>query len=395
MIDRSATEPGAGPSWAYGVRWRILVVDDEQAGLRLAGRLLLEHGFEIFAALDGPTVIEIARTVPPDLVLLDFAMPDRDGPATCATLKASPVTRAIPVIFLTGRADEPSLLQAFDAGAADYVVKPFEPRVLLARVRAHLELALLSRNLEGALSERTRELEAANARLRRLAMELSLSEDRERLRLASALHDGPMQKFALAQVQFDALLHSRRDIAAPGPHAEGPVNAALELMNEAIADLRTLQFDLGPPVLHQRGLSAALEWLGESMGRRSGLALDCVIDDELPPLPPAVSVLLYQCARELFINLIKHAGATGGDLLLMSQGEELVLTLEDDGCGFAPGSATAQPGAASGYGLSSIRDRLRLFDGDLEIVSGAAGSRIALRLPLAALSRTSGSHATD
>jgi DNA-binding response OmpR family regulator len=279
------------------MRRSVLVVDDEQAGLRLAGGLLLEQGFEVFAALDGLTAIEIARAVTPGLVLLDLAMPGVDGLATCAALKESPETCAIPVIFLTGRTDEPSLLEAFEVGASDYLVKPFQPQVLLARVRAHLELSLLSRDLEGALSERTRELEAANDRLRRLATELSLAEERERSLLASALHDGPMQKFALAQIQLDALLRSPRDIAEARLRDADPGNTALALMNEAIADLRTLQFDLSPPVLHQRGLAAALEWLAESMGRRSGLALGCIIEDDLPPLSPALSVLLYQHPR--------------------------------------------------------------------------------------------------
>jgi two-component system, sensor histidine kinase and response regulator len=381
----TASAPNAGGAWR-----RVLVVDDEQAGLRLAGRLLLEQGFEVFAALDGLTAIEIARAVTPGLVLLDLAMPGVDGLATCAALKESPVTCAIPVIFLTGRADEPSLLEAFELGAADYLVKPFQPQVLLARVRAHLELALLSRDLEGALSERTRELEAANDRLRRLATELSLSEERERSRLASALHDGPMQKLALAQIQLDAILHSLRDAMAVRAQAEEPVGTPLALMNEAIADLRTLQFDLSPPVLHQRGLPAALEWLAESMGHRSGLALGCVIDDELPPLSTPVSVLLFQCARELVVNLIKHADATGGDLLLQSRGEELILAVEDDGRGFAPGSAVAQPSEPRGYGLFSIRERLRLLGGRMDIDEGAGGSRARLRLPLAALSTVPG-----
>lgn len=246
MSHRRASEVDVG-----GVRRRILVVDDEASGLRLAGRLLVEQGFEVFAALNGPTAIEIAQAVTLDLVLLDLAMPGIDGLATCAALKASSATHAIPVIFLTGCADELNLLDAFDVGAVDYVVKPFEPKVLLARVRTHLELARLSRDLEGALSERTHELKVANDRLRRLATELSLSEERERSRLACALHDGPMQKFALAQIQIDALLHPRREVVATEPHAEAPGDAALALMNEAIAELRTLQFDLSPPVLHQ------------------------------------------------------------------------------------------------------------------------------------------------
>jgi two-component system sensor histidine kinase/response regulator len=381
MSYRSVSELDVG-----GLRRRVLVVDDEQAGLRLAGRLLLEQGFEVFAALDGRTAIEIARAVTPELVLLDLAMPGVDGLATCAALKQSPMTRAIPVIFVTGRSDEPSLLEAFEAGAADYLVKPFQPRALLARVRAHMELALLPRNLEGALADRTRALQDANDRLRRLATELSLSEERERARLASALHDGPMQKFALAEIQIEAGLHPRREVAAAGPQTTVPADILLDLMNEAMTDLRTLQFDLSPPVLHQRGLAAALEWLAGSMGRRSGLALDCVIDDELPLLSPAVSVLLFECARELVVNLIKHADATGGDLLLQSQGEELILTVEDDGRGFASETAAAQPSEPRRYGLVSIRERLRLYGGRLDIDDCATGSRVTLRLPLSALS---------
>jgi len=77
------------------------------------------------------------------------------GIATCRALKDQPATRAIPVVFLTGRDDEPGIIEAFQAAAADSVVKPFEPRILLARVRTHLALAALSRGLERRLGERT------------------------------------------------------------------------------------------------------------------------------------------------------------------------------------------------------------------------------------------------
>jgi signal transduction histidine kinase len=87
-----------------------------------------------------------------------------------------------------------------------------------------------------------------------------------------------------------------------------------------------------------------------------------------------VSVLLFQCARELVVNLIKHADATGGDVLLQSQGEELILTIEDDGRGFASGSTDEQPPNPRGYGLFGIRERLRLF-GDRLDINGCATLR--------------------
>jgi signal transduction histidine kinase len=81
---------------------------------------------------------------------------------------------------------------------------------------------------------------------------------------------------------------------------------------------------------------------------------------------------------ELVVNLIKHADATGGDLLLQSRSDELILTVEDDGRGFRAGSTAVDLSEHGGYGLFSIRERLRLFGGRLDIDEGAGGSRVRL-----------------
>jgi DNA-binding response OmpR family regulator len=153
----------------------VLIVDDDSASLRYVGGLLMTHGYGVYAAGSGRLAIEIAERSQPDLILLDIRMPDLDGIDTCRALKTRPQTAGIPVVFVTGRSDEPSMLEGFDAGGADYVVKPFEPAVLLARVGTHVRLGILSRDLERALGERTLELQAANMELRRLAVQVSQS----------------------------------------------------------------------------------------------------------------------------------------------------------------------------------------------------------------------------
>jgi signal transduction histidine kinase len=317
------------------------------------------------------------------LILLDIGLPRMDGIATCRAFKGRPATRAIPVVFLTGRDDEPGILEAFQAGGADYVVKPFEPRILLARVRTHLALASLSRGLERSLDERTRELVDANARLRRLALDLSLLKEVERARLASELHDSPMQKLALAQMQIGS--------ASRGcdREAEQALLAGIELLREGIAELRTLQFELSPPVLEQKGLPAALEWLAASTQARWGILMTYAQAGPPPALSRDRSVILFQFARELVYNLIKHAQARSGAIGLTTDPAGLVLSVEDDGVGFAeqvPGvEVAADSGQGGRFGLYSVRERIALLGGSLDIAPLAPGSRVSIRLPPASV----------
>ena len=154
-------------------------------------------------------------------------------------------------------------------------------------------------------------------------------------------------------------------------------------MREAIGELRTLQFELSPPVLHKRGLSAALDWLARNTRERWGIDLRYAADVELPTLSRQQSVILFQCARELVYNLIKHSGATRGMIRLTADADGLTLTVQDNGRGFAATNAAVDNGAAGGgYGLYSARERLQLLGGRLEIQSAVSGALLVIHLPL-------------
>ena len=281
------------------------------------------------------------------------------------------------MIFLTGREDEETMVRAFTAGGADYVKKPFNAQVLLARVRTQVELGLLSRTLERALAERTQELRAANARLRHLALEGSLIEEREKKRLAGELHDSPMQKLALAQMQIASAAQCRDS------ESDALLASGLELMREALGELRSLQFELSPPCLYQEGLVPALAWLASHATRRFGVAFAVALPRTLPTLDRNLTIVLFQCARELIYNVARHAHASAGRIELAVRDHAVWLVVSDDGQGF-PSDATAQsPGARGGYGLFSVRERLALLGGDLAIESDAGGARVSLRAPLA------------
>lgn len=133
---------------------RILVVDDQAANIRVVGALLTRHGYQVDSASNGVDALAIAGDTPPDLVLLDMMMPGMDGFELLAALQDMPGMRQVPCIFLTAAQDRDLLLRAFDAGAVDYVTKPFMPEELLARVQAHLGLKLTRDRLQRVASER-------------------------------------------------------------------------------------------------------------------------------------------------------------------------------------------------------------------------------------------------
>jgi signal transduction histidine kinase len=255
------------------------------------------------------------------------------------------------------------------------------------RVPAAQELDALARGFNRLLEQVQRHetaLRDANAALRVLATDLSLLEETEKARLSEELHDGPMQKLALAQVQIECGAGGSRDDPADRAEAEAQLAAGIQVMREAIGELRTLQFELSPPVLHQRGLAAALDWVAADTRARWGMAMTCSIAPGVPDLDRRQSTVLYRCARELVHNMIKHAGARHGSIALSARDGVLELVVGDDGRGFDPAAASAPSApAGAGYGLYSIRERLALLGGSLDIASSAGGSRLTVRLPLA------------
>jgi signal transduction histidine kinase len=118
----------------------VLVIDDQQANVRMVGALLTRSGYQVLPATGGSEGLELARLHKPDVVLLDMKMPGMDGFEVMERLREDPETRDLPVIFLTADNDRDNLVRAFASGAIDYVTKPFVAEELIARVRTHVDL---------------------------------------------------------------------------------------------------------------------------------------------------------------------------------------------------------------------------------------------------------------
>lgn len=194
-------EPSERNKAVDGARPRILWADDN-ADMRDYVRRLLSPHYDVTAVPDGEMALAHALSEPPDLVLSDVMMPRMDGFGLLRALRSHEQTRTIPVILLSARAGEASAVEGLDAGADDYLVKPFSARELLARVRTHLEMGRLRRGLalelERRVDERTAELMETTR-----ALEIEIAE---RKRTEVALRDSEQRYRTVGETASDAMI---------------------------------------------------------------------------------------------------------------------------------------------------------------------------------------------
>ena len=155
----------------------ILVIDDDTDNLRMASRILASQGMKAASMRSGRDALRFLERSPnrPDLILLDIHMPDMDGFQTLAEIRKRPDWAKIPVIFLTADENSGAETKGLNAGAVDFIKKPFIPEVLLTRVRRIIDLTRLQNNLASQVEEKTRAVVEQQERLSRLSMQLVLT----------------------------------------------------------------------------------------------------------------------------------------------------------------------------------------------------------------------------
>jgi two-component system sensor histidine kinase/response regulator len=351
----------------------ILIIDDTPENLRLLGEMLEKAGYEVLLATSGPAALQIAGASPsPDLILLDVMLPGMDGFEICRRLKASPVSRLIPVIFISALGMTSRKLQAFSAGAVDYITKPFQVKEVVARVRAHLQLATIE-ELRNEIAQRKRTeraLQASQDKLSALTDELSLTEERERRRIALALHDQVVQKLALGKLKLDQSV--KRGIVP----AVAVVFDLQGILDSSMRDLRNLSTDLSPPLLYEIGLRSAIEHFGERLAEDHGFSF-VISGHEALELREDFRVTLFQMARELLINMVKHARAATANVLIAMKEGSVALEVQDDGAGFD--LLTCR----EGFGLAYIRQRVAFLGGTMRVFTALGmGTSVIIDIPV-------------
>ena len=227
-----------------------------------------------------------------------------------------------------------------------------------------------------ALKEHEQRIKAYKQRLQEMAFDAALVEERQRRRLAEDLHDNIGQTLALAQIRLKAALASEPSMA--GNKDLGEVTKLLAL---AMNDIRSLTFELSPPVLYDLGLVAALEWFGEQLEAQHQLHVAVLADERWQRLEVETAALLFRSVRELLTNVVKHADTRNARVSLERDEQWLVVTVADEGKGFAP-ELLRRVGSGRGFGLFSVREQIIRLGGQFDVTSSPQqGTRITLRIP--------------
>lgn len=351
---------------------RLLLVDDDEETYLLVRHLLAQsqdQQIELDWASTYEAGLEAIAQDRHDLYLVDYRLNAHDGLELLRQAVRGGCQR--PIIMLTGLGDRSLDLQAMRAGAADYLVKD------------RLDGTTLERAIRYAL-ERQRLLEALRnqaQQLRRLAAQLGGAEERERRRIALLLHDEIQQILVAIKMQLDILQHR------PADRQEEVIAAAQRLLDEALEGCRTLAVEISPPVLHQMGLVAALDWLGRWMHWKYDLKVDLRIEGEVEPDSESLRLFLFRAVRELLFNVVKHAQTDQVQLnVRRAPQDRLRIIVEDGGIGFDPdqiGQAQQPDVSSPRLGLFHLRERLRAMHGQMEVLSQPGqGTRVVLQIPL-------------
>lgn len=236
------------------------------------------------------------------------------------------------------------------------------------------EIREVNAKLEMQVAQRTAELTNRARQLQRLTAELLNAEEQERVRLAEFLHDDLQQ--VLAAARFRLSMFDNRNL--DDKTALDNISQVMQMLKEAIEKCRNLSQELGPPALYHGTLNEAFQSLSQKMEKKHGLVVQLEISGEVSSTSEAVRALLYRAGQEILFNVIKHAGVWEAVLRLQRLGDELWLTISDNGRGFEPELL----GEARGFGLLSIRERVEFLGGRMTIRSAPGrGSTFTVVLP--------------
>jgi len=246
------------------------------------------------------------------------------------------------------------------------------------RKQSEARLQQWTLELEQRVQERTEALLHTQERLRALASDLSATEQQERRRLATELHDYLAQLLVVGRMK----LGQTRPLVSD-PKIQKLLDEADDVLTQSLNYTRFLVAELSPQVLYQFGLPAALKWLGGQMKTHGlNVAVHCELDQA--PLAEESAVILYQSVRELLFNVVKHAGTDQATIALMCDGDNQVqVTVADHGRGFNPSvMVEAERQHPGRFGLFNVQERIEAMGGRFELTTGQGmGTSITLTAP--------------
>ncbi|KMQ53074.1 PAS/PAC sensor signal transduction histidine kinase [Chitinispirillum alkaliphilum] len=243
----------------------------------------------------------------------------------------------------------------------------------MALEESEKKLKVLNENLEDLVVKRT-------GQVRALSKALTLAEQRERKGFSRILHEDIQQKLYGVRMLLKQHLRDHHTETEAGDWDD--IKEGIDVIERALRKTKALSIELNPPVLGTEGLDAALQWLVNHMYTAYGLDIDLRMHGSVQDIRHKSQLMLTQMVRELLNNVRQHAGVMQARIEVLCEGRRVQITVSDKGKGFDPIKMFSEKMEENRLGLISIRERLRMFDGDLEIESAPEkGTRVKIILP--------------
>ncbi|OQA53932.1 MAG: response regulator PleD [Euryarchaeota archaeon ADurb.Bin294] len=330
----------------------VLIVDDDVHNLQVTAQTIHQAGYDVLLAQDGLNALEICNSITPGAILLDIMMPHMNGIMVCTRLKQDERFSSVPIIFLSALGEEDMIQTGLSCGGADYVCKPFQSRVLLARLRLHMEQSVL-RTL---LHEKNKQLEEHNRMLQK--SEQSLKHALNKLHLLSGITRHDILNKITALNGYMCLI--REEVTSEeGIAFVRRAHESIDVIRKQITFTRDYQ-EMG---IHSPGWFDIRNVLEEAFSLLdTGLV---VLDIHLDPVECYADPLLPR----VFYNLLENSIHHGKHVTRIRVSNEIrddryVIIIEDDGCGIPTGEKenifTRKYFHNSGYGLFLSRNILQI-----------------------------------
>lgn|GEM_PF-1052282 len=440
MLEKTFADTMKSPSNNPGLR--ILFVEDNPEDAELAEHVLRGAVID-FTSRRVETrdeYMDALREFTPDLIISDYDLPQFSGTEALALSKE--ICADVPFILMTGAVGEERAIEILTGGATDYVMKNRLSRLVPAvdralneakehrnRKRAEAERDQLLQELEERVRQRTAELQteieqrrkaekalnehkdkleikvqertallseanrmllmeiaerkkteerlrSAQKELRAMASEIVLAEERSRQHFAAELHDTVVQTLSAAKLRGQFI---QDEIPASASRVFADLQ---EMISRSIAQSRQIMAELSPPVLNELGFVPALEWLAGQASKQHGIEIDFRAEKDMEISHQEIRIMLFQAVRELLVNIVKHSRADRAMVRITGKGRKIRIEVRDNGTGFDKRRAISPDIHNGGFGLFSIRERLKHFGGNLIIQSWEGkGTRIIITSP--------------
>jgi signal transduction histidine kinase len=204
-------------------------------------------------------------------------------------------------------------------------------------------------------------------------------QDEERRRIARELHDSAGQTLTVLGLSL-ARLVQRAELMAPDLAKDG--KEIEQVIQQLHREIRTTSYLLHPPLLDEAGLSSALSWYVEGIVERSGISIDLSISDDLGRLPAEMELAIFRMVQECLTNILRHAESKTASIHVARENESIRVEVQDQGKGMPPERLAGIQSRGSGVGIAGIRERLRQFQGEMNIESNSSGTRISASIPI-------------